>query len=189
MMTKGGVTVEKQALTKQDIQKELLVKLNKLKGISIFLTIIIIIVITLYPIHLINYLNGTPFDYTGGVRYPDLTPTAAMFFIPLLLIFLIAIVLHIYYIDLYKIQKGKFEIIEDKVYQKDKEWIHYYRNLQKENSLYFRCGRVAVEDKVYSYSEVGDGFYIVILKSKLKSKKNPRLAYHKEYYEIDSLQK
>ena len=167
--------MKKQALTRQDIQKELLIKLNKLKGISIFLTINIIIGITLYPIHLINYLNGTPFDYTGGVRSLDLTPTAAMFFIPLLIIFFIVIVLYIYYIDLYKIQKGKFEIIEDKVYQ-------------KENSLYFRCGRVAVEDKVYSYSEIGDAFYIVILKTNLKSKKNPQLAYHKKYYEIDSLQ-
>ena len=188
MIAKGGETVKKQALTRQDIQKELLIKLNKLKGISIFLTINIIIGITLYPIHLINYLNGTPFDYTGGVRSLDLTPTAAMFFIPLLIIFFIVIVLYIYYIDLYKIQKGKFEIIEDKVYQKEKEWIQYYRNSQKENSLYFRCGRVAVEDKVYSYSEIGDAFYIVILKTNLKSKKNPQLAYHKKYYEIDSLQ-
>ena len=180
--------MKKQAIAKQDIQKELIAKLNKRKSISIFLTAIVIIGIILYSIHLINYLNGIPLDYTGGVRSPDITPTVAMFVIPLLIIFFLIAVFYLYYIDLYKIKKGKFEVIEDTLCQKDKEWRHYYRNTQKENSLYFRCGRVAVEDKVYSYSEVGDGFYIVILKSKSKSKKNPRLAYHKKYYDIDSLQ-
>ena len=180
--------MKKQAIAKQDIQKELIAKLNKRKSISIFLTAIVIIGIILYSIHLINYLNGIPLDYTGGVRSPDITPTVAMFVIPLLIIFFLIAVFYLYYIDLYKIKKEKFEIIEDKLSQKDKEWRRYYKNSQKENSLYFRCGRVAVEDKVYSYSEVGDGFYIVILKSKSKSKKNPRLAYHKKYYDIDSLQ-
>ncbi len=177
--------MKRQRLTKQDIQKELLAKLNKRKGITIFLTIITITCVILYPVHLINYLNGTPFDYTGG--FFDLSPTVATFVIPLLIAFFIITVFYIYYIDLYKIQKGKFEIIEDKVYQKEKEWQHYYRRSQLENSIYFRCGRVAVEDNVYSYSDIGDGFYIVMLKSNLKSKKNPRLAYHKKYYEIGNL--
>ena len=43
---------------------------------------------------------------------------------------------------------------------------------------------MAVEDKVYSYSNVGDKFYIVVLESKLKSKNTPRLVYHSNYYEI-----
>ena len=176
--------MKKQAITKQDIQKELIAKLNKRKSISIFLTAIVIIGIILYPIHLINYLNDTPFDYTGRVRSPDLTPTAAMFVIPLLIISFVVIVFYLYYIDLYKIKKEKFEVIEDTLCQKDKKWRHYYRNTQKENSLYFRCGRVAVEDKVYSYSNVGDKFYIVVLESKLKSKNTPRLVYHTNYYEI-----
>ena len=176
--------MKKQTLTKQDIQKELLTKLNKRKGVAIFLTAIVIIGIILYSIHLINYLNGIPLDYTGGVRSPDITPTVAMFVIPLLIIFLVITVFYLYYADLYKIKKGNFEIIENKLCQKDKEWRHYYKNSQKENSLYFRCGRVAVEDDVYSYSNVNDKFYLVILKSKLKSKSNPRLAYHTKYYEI-----
>ena len=176
--------MKKQAITKQDIQKELIAKLNKRKSISIFLTAIVIIGIILYPIHLINYLNDTPFDYTGRIRSPDLTPTAAMFVIPFLIISFVVIVFYLYYIDLYKIKKEKFEVIEDTLCQKDKKWRHYYRNTQKENSLYFRCGRVAVEDKVYSYSNVGDKFYIVVLESKLKSKNTPRLVYHSNYYEI-----
>ena len=176
--------MKKQAITKQDIQKELIAKLNKRKSISILLTAIVIIGIFLYPIHLINYLNDTPFDYTGGFRSPDLTPTAAMFVIPLLIIFFVITVFYFYFADFYKIKKGKFEIIEDKLCQKDKECRHYYKNSQKENSLYFRCGRVVVEDRVYSYSNVGDKFYIVILKSKFKSKNTPHLAYHTNYYEI-----
>ena len=181
--------MKKQILTKQDIQKELLEKLNRLKGVSIYLTIIIIVGTVLYPIHLIQYLNDTPFDYTGGTRSFDLAPTAALFLMPLLILFFIVIVFYIYYIDLYKIKKGKFEIIEDKVYQKKKEWRRYYRNSQEENSLYFRCGRIAVADRVYLYSDVGDTFYIVMLTSNLKSKKKPRLAYHTKYYETDMPQK
>ncbi len=177
--------MKKQILTKYDVQKELLTRLNKLKGISVFLTSIVIVCIILYPIHLINYLDDAPFDYTGIRRFPDLTPVVVMFIMPLLIIFFVISVFYLYYIDLYKIKKGKFEIIEDTVYQKDKEWRFYYKNSQKENSLYFHCGRVAVEDEVYSYSDIGDNFYIVMLKSKLKSKNNPRLAYHTKHYEMD----
>ena len=177
--------MKKQTLTKQDIQKELLAKLSKLKGLAIFLNVTIIIGIILYPIHLMHYLNGTPFDYTKGLKSPDLTPAAAMVVMPLIIMFFIITVCSLYYNDLYKIKKGKFEIIEDKIYQKKIEWRHYYHNSQKENSLYFRCGRVAVEDTVYSYSNIEDKFYIVRLQSNLKSKKNPRLAYHTKYYEIN----
>ena len=79
--------MKKQAITKQDIQKELIAKLNKRKGIAIFLTAIVIIGIILYPIHLINYLNDAPFDYAGIGIFPDLTPEIAMVVMPLLIIF------------------------------------------------------------------------------------------------------
>lgn len=173
--------MKKQPLTKQDIQKELLAKLNKLKVVFILLTVIIIIAIILYPVHLINYLNNTPFDYTEGLRSPNLTPKTAMFFIPVLIIFFIAIVFYFYYIDLYNIKKGNFQIVEENLCQKKNGWRHYYRHSEKENSLYFRCGRVAVEKEIYSYSNIGDRFYIVIL----KSKRNPQLAYNTKYYEIN----
>ena len=173
--------MKKQTLTKQEIQKELLAKLNKLKGISLFLTVVIIIGIILYPIHFINYLNGTPFDYTGGFKSPDLYPAAAMVVIPLLILLFIAVALHIYYIDLHNIKKGNFQVSEEKLCQKEVELRRYYRHTEKENSLYFRCGRVAVEKEVYSSADIGDTFYVVIL----KSKRNPQLAYHAKYYEID----
>ena len=101
--------MKKQILTKQDIQKELLTDLNKRKSISIFLTAIVIVGIILYPIHLINYLKDMPFDYTGGVRSPDITPTVAMLLIPFLIILLAIFVFHLYYIDFYKIKKCEFE--------------------------------------------------------------------------------
>ena len=182
MIMKYGDKVKKRTLIKQDIQKELLAKLNKLKGISILLTVTIIIGIILYPVHLINYLNNTPLDYTGGLRSPDLTPKAAMFVIPVLMIFFIVIVLYIYYVDLYNIKMGNFQITEEKLCQKENEWRHYYRHSEKENSLYFSCGRVAVEKEVYSCSKIGDTFYIV----KLKSKRHPQLAYHTKHYEINN---
>lgn len=172
--------MKKKILTKQDIQKDLLAKLNDLKGVSIFLTVITTIGIILYPIHLINYLNGTPFDYTGGIKSPDLTPKAAMFFIPVVTIFFIVVVFYIYYIDLYNIKKGNFQISEEKLSLKENEWRQYYRHSEKENALYFRCGRVAVKKEVYSYSNIGDTFYIVTL----KYKRNPRLAYSTKHYEI-----
>lgn len=173
--------MKKQTLTKQDIQKELLAKLNKLKGISIFLTVIIIISIILYPIHIINYLNGTPFDYTGGFKSPDLAPAVAMVLMPILILFFIAIVLYIYYIDLYNIKKGNFRITEEKLCQKEVELRRYYRHTEKENSLYFRLGRVAVKKEVYSSADIGDTFYVVIL----KSKRTPQLTYNARFYEIN----
>ena len=179
---KGGVKVKKQILLKHDIQKELLTKLNKLKVVSIFLTVIVIIGMILYPIHLINYLNDTPFDYTGGLKSPDLTPKVAIFVIPILIILFALIVLYIYYIDLYNIKKGNFRILEEKLCQKENEWRHYYKHSEKENSLYFNSGRVTVEKEVYSCSDIGDTFYIVIL----KSKRNPQLAYHTKYYEMSN---
>lgn len=77
---------------------------------------------------------------------------------------------------------GNFQITEEKLCQKEIEWRHYYRHSEKENSLYFRCGRVAVAKEVYSYSNIGDTFYIV----KLKSKRHPQLAYHTKHYEINN---
>ena len=101
--------MKKHMLTKQGIQKELLAKINKSKTPSIYLTVLITIAIILYSTHLINYLNSTPFDYTGGFKSPDLSPAAAMVVMPLLILFFIAVVLHIYYIDLYNIKKGTFK--------------------------------------------------------------------------------
>ena len=183
-MQKGGGKLKRQILTKQDIQKELLAKLNKVRGFSILLTVLTVICIILYPVHLINYLNGTPFDYAGRRRFPDLTPTAAMFVIPLLILILAVAVFYVYYIDLYKIKRGMFEITQEKLCQKDKEYARYSRQSTEEYALYFSCGKATVNYEVYLHSDIGDRFYVVTLKSKFRSKQNPRLVYHTKYYEI-----
>ena len=123
--------MKKHMLTKQGIQKELLAKINKSKTLSIYLTVLITIAIILYSTHLINYLNSTPFDYTGGFKSPDLSPAAAMVVMPLLILFFIAVVLHIYYIDLYNIKKGNFQISEEKLCQKEVDLRRYYRHTEK----------------------------------------------------------
>ena len=68
-----------------------------------------------------------------------------------------------------------------KLCQKAIESVSYYRRSEKENALYFLWGRVAVNEKVYSCSNIGDTFYVVFL----KSKKRPSSAYPAKYYEIE----
>ncbi len=181
--------MKKQTLTKQNIQNDLLKKLNKQKPIAIILTVITVIGLILYPLHLINYLNGTPFEYNGGVKNPPISPTAAMFVIPIVLLFFILLVVFIYYADLYKIKTGKFIITEEKLYSKEKETIMTYGKFGKsidENALYFPRFRIAVDKEVYSYSKAGDRFYAVTLKSKCFPKRGPDLVYPTKYYEIES---
>ena len=59
------------------------------------------------------------------------------------------------------IKNGKIEFTEEKLYQKTIESVSYYHRTEKENALYFRQGRVVVNKTVYSYSNIGDSFYIV----------------------------
>ena len=77
-------------------------------------------------------------------------------------------------------RRTKIEFTEEKLYQKTIESVSYYHRTEKENALYFRQGRVVVNKTVYSYSNIGDSFYIIFL----KSKKKPAYVYHTKYYEI-----
>jgi len=83
----------------------------------------------------------------------------------------------------FEIKNGCFSISKEKLYQKGQELKSYYRRMERENALYFCSGRIAVSDKVYSYSKVDDSFYLV----KLKSSKNPFFAYHTNFYEINDV--
>lgn len=178
---KGDGRVKKLTLTRQDIQKELLAKLNKAKGVAMLLTVIIIVSLIIYPIHLVNYLDGTILDYPRGSELSNYISQVVIFLMPVLILFFIIVVLHIYYIDLYNIKKGNFRVTEDKLCQKEKELRRYYKHTENENALYFPCGRVSVEKEVYSYSNIGDEFFVVML----KFKRNPQLVYHGKYYEIN----
>ena len=175
--------MKKQLITKNDIRRDLLAKINKAKKLSIFLTIIIAVAIPAYILFIINYANITA-EYTDyHLAGRGLHPALGLFITPIVILFFVIFLLDFYYIDLFKAKKGKFSIIEEKVYQKKKEQISYYRHSEKENSLYFRCGRVSVENQVYSQSNIGDNFYVVVL----RTKKAPKLVYHTKYYEIVEL--
>ena len=147
----------KQILTKQDIQKDLLAHLKIFKRT--------------YHIYFVLLLISFAFRFPEYIKYLLIT-----------ILIVSVIVFARYFTKLYKIKKGKFQIIEDELIMKDRE-LHKY-STRIENSLFFRCGSILVEDDVYSYSRAGDTFYVITLKSKLKSKNKPVLGYHTKYYEI-----
>jgi hypothetical protein len=172
--------MKKQTITKQNIQEDLLTELNKRKALAIWLTAVLCVSIILFAAYIIAYINGA-----------DLQSDRPFFFAPIVampvgacVILLLAIFLAFYYSDLYKIKTGKIGITEEKLCQKAIESVSYYRRSEKENALYFPQGRVAVNKTVYSYSDIGESFYIVFL----KSKKKPSCVYHTKYYEIDKLE-
>ena len=179
MIMKGGVTVKKQVLTKQDIQRELLIKINKSKPLVLFLTVLTAIFMPAYIVFVINY-SDIMIEYRTGHLAGRGYPPLGLFLGLIAILFLTVFLLNYYYIDLYKAKKGKFIVFEEKLYDRKRELIRYYRRTAQENSLYFRSGRVAVDDDVYSYSTVGDHFYVV----RLRARKTPLLAYHTKYYEI-----
>ena len=51
--------MKKQMLTKQDIQRELLVELSKRKALAIWLTAFLFVSIICYVLYIVAYINGT----------------------------------------------------------------------------------------------------------------------------------
>jgi len=172
--------MKKQVLTKQNVQRELLIKINKSKPLVVFLTVLTAASMFAYIMFVINYTNIMN-EYQIGHHAGGGYLLFGLFLGPIVILFFIVFLLNYYYIDLYKVKKVKFIILEEKLYERKKELICYYRRTAQENSLYFRSGRVGVEDDVYAYSTVGDCFYVIVL----KAKKTPLLVYHAKYYEIN----
>lgn len=172
--------MKKQLITKDDIRRDLLAKINKAKKLSIFLTIITAVSIPAYTWCIINY-DDIMFEYTyHHLAGRGLHPAFGLLVTPIVILFLTVFLLDFYYVDLFRTMTGRFLILEEKVYQQKREHISYYRRFEKENALYFRCGRVSVEDQVYSQSNVGDTFYVIVL----RTQKAPKLVYNTKYYEI-----
>ena len=170
--------MKKQMLTKQDIQRKLLTELNKRKVVAIWLTVISLVIIICYVIYVIAYISEG--DFTNDRL------SFSISFVPipigsLVISFFIIFLVRYYYMDLYKIKTGKIEVTEETLCQKSIEYVSYYRRSEKENLLYFGSGRIAVDEAVYLYSNVGDSFYIV----SLNSIKAPVGVYHTNYYEIE----
>lgn len=166
-----------QIITKQDIKRDLLIVLNKRKVVAIWLTTFLCVSTLLYILYAVLYANE---GYLSLRHLGFISPTAVMFIVPFIILFLTGFLLCYYYSKFYEIKKGKFSIIKDKLSQKEREMKSYYRRMEKENALYFRNGRIAVEDTVYSYSNVGDSFYLV----KLQSSKALFFVYHTNYFDI-----
>ena len=173
--------MKKQTITKQDIQKDLLTELNKRRALTIWLTAVLCVSMLLFVAYIIAYVNGADFQSDRPFFF---APIVAIPVGACVILFLAIFLALYYYLDLYKIKTGKIGITEEKLCQKAIESVSYYRRSEKENALYFPQGRVAVNEKVYSYSNIGDTFYIVFL----KSKKRPSCVYHTKYYEIDTPQ-
>ena len=169
--------MKKQMLTKQNIQRELLAELNKRKPLAFWLTAVLFASIICYVIYIIAYINGADLQ---NDRLSFSVPFAAIPIGAFVILFLTIFLTCYYYLDLYKIKIGKIEIKEEKLCQKAIEDVSYYHRTEKENALYFRQGRVRVDKTVYSYSNIGDSFYIVFL----NQKKKPACVYHTKYYEI-----
>ena len=169
--------MKKQMLTKQDIQRDLLAELNKRKALAIWLTALLFVSIVCYVIYIVAYINGVDLK---NDRLTFAVPYVAIPICAFVILFLAFFLLRYYHLDLFIIKIGKIEITEKKLYQKTIEDVSYYHRTEKENVLYFRQCRVMVNMTVYSYSNIGDPFYIV----SLKSKKKPVCAYHMKYYEI-----
>ena len=169
--------MKKQMLTKQNIQRELLTELNKRKALAIWMTAILFVSIICYVIYIVAYINGEDLQ---NDRLSFSVPYVAIPIGAFVILFLTIFLAYYYYLDLYKIKIGKIEITEEKLCQKAIEYVSYYHRTENENALYFRQCRVRVDKTVYSYSNIGDSFYIVFL----KSKKKPAYVYHTKYYEI-----
>ena len=166
-----------KVITSQDIQRDLLAVLNKRKVVAIWLTVYLCMLTLLYISYAVLYANGV---HLPPHRLTFVTPTAVMIIVPLIILFLTIFLFYYYYSKSYEIKRGEFSIIKEKLSQKDRELKRYYRRVEKENALYFRNERIVVEDAVYSYSSVGDYFYLV----ELKSSKVLFFVYHTRHYEI-----
>ena len=174
--------MKKQVITKQDIQSDLLALLNKRKSVAVWLTFFLSISISFYVMSAALYVKGV---YLPPGLLTFISPVAVMIFTPVIILFILWFLIYYYYLKLFDIKSGRFIIIKEKLSQKDQELKRYYRRMEQENVLYFRSGRIAVNDNVYSYSKADDCFYLV----KLKSSKTPFFAYHTNFYEInDDLQ-
>ena len=170
--------MKKQTITKQDIQRDLFVLLNQRKAVTIWLTFFLGISFLLYVVYAVLYVKGV---YLPPRHLTFVSPTEVMVIVPFIILFLAGFLTCYYYMKFFEIKSGRFSISKERLSQKAHELKRYYRHTEQQNALYFRSGRIAVNDKIYSCSKVDDSFYLIML----KSSKMPFLAYHANFYEIN----
>ena len=171
--------MKKQLLTKQDIQRDLFTELNKIKLPIIFFTAFLCISVLAYA-----YLVGLAVKGLAlpeGTKHGQFGLEARLVIFSPLILFFAGVLFHVYYGKLLKIKNGKFYITKEQLSQKKKEQKLSYRRVALENTLYFGACSVAVDDKLYAYSNTGESFYLVFL----KFSKKPFVVYPTKRYMIN----
>ena len=173
--------MKKQLLTKQDIQRDLFAELNKIKLLIILFTAFLCVSVLAYAYLL--YLAANGLELPQGTRHGHFGPEARLVILAPLIVFFVGLLFYIYYGKMLKIKNGKFYIIEEQLSQKKKEQKSYYRRVDVENTIYFGSYSIAVDDRLYAYSNTGESFYLVFL----KSSKKPFVVYPTKRYVINDL--
>ncbi len=168
--------MKKQMLTRQDIVSDLILKLNKRKSAAIYVTVLLCVSAAFCVWFAVLFACGNAAQLEAIYESPIMSLIIGIFIMMIFAIFLF----RNYYYPLYIIKTSKFMIIEGELRKKEKALVSYYRRTERENLLHFECGRIAVENEVYSSSEIGDSFYIVLLKPD-----TPFFVYPKKHYMID----
>ncbi len=167
-----GRNLPRQKITHRDVQKDLLKKMNAYKSEMIFFTGLVVLMVVA--------LAGAWLRFDQWRRM-DWKTVAAVLLIPCGIAVFSYFVIRFYYLKLYRIKKGRFDVTKEELCDKKREWVRHHRNFSREeNMLYFRGGRIPVEDEVFANACKGDEFYVVML----RGERCPFLVYHAKYYEI-----
>ena len=97
----------------------------------------------------------------------------------LVFLFISSIIIIKYLYQFFLIKKGKFSIICEKLYSKNVEIVHIYKSSRFENVLYFKSGKIFVDENVYKKASVGDEFYLIMLDERLLF-----FVYNKKHYKL-----
>ena len=157
---------------------DLILKLNKRKGAATYVTVILCVSAALCVWFAVLFACGNAAQLEAIYESPIMSLIICIFVMMFFAIFLF----RYYYYPLYIIKTSKFMIIEGELRKKEKALVSYYRRTERENLLHFECGRIAVENEVYSDSDLGDAFYLVLLTPDV-----PFFVYNRKPYTIDGV--
>ena len=163
--------VKQQKMSRRDVQKDLLKKMNAHKSSIIFFTGFVALMAVALAVAWLRLDQWRRLDWKT---------VAAVLIMPCGIAVFSYFVIRFYYLKLYKIKKGRFEVTREKLCDKKREWVHHRYYSREENMLYFRGGRIAVDAEVFANACKGDEFYVVTL----RGERCPFLVYHGKYYEI-----
>ncbi len=159
-------------ISANDIKKQILIKLNKVKFLIIILSVIAVFAL---GGGIVSFICPYMFSSSVGKfkRIIGIIACAVMVIILIILLFK-------YFRGYYKIKNEKFVIITEKLYHKSVEDIKSYKHVRTENVFYFKSGKIFVETSMYKNAKIGDEFYLVMLDDKA-----PFYIYDKKHYKID----